>query len=50
VSGNWRVTFVFVGSDVDQVNYEDWRAANVGLLVIGPYHIPSLPTRVGERT
>jgi toxin HigB-1 len=24
VSGNWRVTFVFVGSDVDQVDYEDY--------------------------
>jgi toxin HigB-1 len=24
VSGNWRVTFVFVGSDVDQVHYEDY--------------------------
>ncbi len=24
VSGNWRVTFVFVGGDVDQVDYEDY--------------------------
>jgi toxin HigB-1 len=24
VSGNWRVTFVFVGNDVDQVDYEDY--------------------------
>jgi len=24
VSGNWRVTFEFVGSDVDQVDYEDY--------------------------
>lgn len=24
VSGNWRVTFVFVGSDADQVDYEDY--------------------------
>jgi proteic killer suppression protein len=24
VSGNWRVTFVFVGEDVDQVDYEDY--------------------------
>ena len=24
VSGNWRVTFVFVGQDVDGVNYEDY--------------------------
>ena len=24
VSGNWRVTFVFVESDVDQVDYEDY--------------------------
>jgi proteic killer suppression protein len=24
VSGNWRVTFVFIGNDVDQVDYEDY--------------------------
>jgi proteic killer suppression protein len=24
VSGNWRVTFRFVGSDADEVNYEDY--------------------------
>ena len=24
VSGNWRVTFVFVGQDVDGVDYEDY--------------------------
>lgn len=24
VSGNWRVTFVFVGKDVDRVDYEDY--------------------------
>jgi toxin HigB-1 len=24
VSGNWRVTFVFIGGDVDQVDYEDY--------------------------
>lgn len=24
VSGNWRVTFVFVDQDVDQVDYEDY--------------------------
>jgi toxin HigB-1 len=24
VSGNWRVTFVFVGSDADQVDHEDY--------------------------
>ena len=24
VSGNWRLTFRFVGQDVDQVNYEDY--------------------------
>jgi proteic killer suppression protein len=24
VSGNWRITFVFVGNDVDQVDYEDY--------------------------
>lgn len=24
VSGNWRVTFVFVGRDVDRVDYEDY--------------------------
>jgi toxin HigB-1 len=24
VSGNWRVTFVFVGMDVDRVDYEDY--------------------------
>ena len=24
VSGNWRVTFAFVGSDADQVDYEDY--------------------------
>jgi proteic killer suppression protein len=24
VSGNWRVTFVFVGKDVDEVDYEDY--------------------------
>jgi len=24
VSGNWRVTFVFVGNDIDQVDYEDY--------------------------
>ena len=24
VSGNWRVTFVFSGKDVDRVNYEDY--------------------------
>ena len=23
VSGNWRITFVFLGQDVDQVDYED---------------------------
>ena len=25
VSGNWRVTFIFVGVDADVVNYEDYR-------------------------
>jgi len=24
VSGNWRITFRFQGSDVDQVDYEDY--------------------------
>lgn len=24
VSGNWRVTFVFVDQDIDQVDYEDY--------------------------
>jgi proteic killer suppression protein len=24
VSGNWRVTFVFIGKDVTEVNYEDY--------------------------
>jgi proteic killer suppression protein len=24
VSGNWRVTFEFVGEDVDRVDYEDY--------------------------
>ena len=24
VSGNWRVTFAFVGHDVDRVDYEDY--------------------------
>ena len=24
VSGNWRVTFVFVNKDVDEVDYEDY--------------------------
>ena len=24
VSGNWRVTFIFSGSDVKDVNYEDY--------------------------
>ncbi|KKO46741.1 peptidase [Arsukibacterium ikkense] len=24
VSGNWRVTFLFVGADADVVNYEDY--------------------------
>ncbi|HYX26853.1 MAG TPA: type II toxin-antitoxin system RelE/ParE family toxin [Thermoanaerobaculia bacterium] len=24
VSGNWRVTFVFVGKDVGEVDYEDY--------------------------
>lgn len=24
VSGNWRVTFVFVGADADAVDYEDY--------------------------
>lgn len=24
VSGNWRVTFVFVGQDVDRVDYKDY--------------------------
>jgi len=24
VSGNWRVTFVFVGQDIDEVDYEDY--------------------------
>jgi toxin HigB-1 len=24
VSGNWRVTFAFAGSDVDRVDYEDY--------------------------
>ncbi len=24
VSGNWRVTFVFAGKDVDRVDYEDY--------------------------
>lgn len=24
VSGNWRVTFEFVGQDVDRVDYEDY--------------------------
>jgi proteic killer suppression protein len=24
VSGNWRVTFQFVGNDVEKVNYEDY--------------------------
>lgn len=24
VSGNWRVTFVFVGKDADSVDYEDY--------------------------
>ena len=24
VSGNWRVTFGFVGKDADNVNYEDY--------------------------
>ena len=24
VSGNWRVTFEFVGTDVDRVDYEDY--------------------------
>ena len=24
VSGNWRITFVFVGTDADAVDYEDY--------------------------
>ncbi|MBX3332326.1 MAG: type II toxin-antitoxin system RelE/ParE family toxin [Nitrospira sp.] len=24
VSGNWRITFRFIGKDVDDVNYEDY--------------------------
>ena len=24
VSGNWRITFVFVGADADTVDYEDY--------------------------
>ena len=24
VSGNWRVTFIFVGEDAEAVNYEDY--------------------------
>jgi proteic killer suppression protein len=24
VSGNWRITFVFVGKDVERVDYEDY--------------------------
>lgn len=24
VSGNWRVTFVFAGTDADEVDYEDY--------------------------
>lgn len=24
VSGNWRVTFIFVGTDADEVDYEDY--------------------------
>ena len=24
VSGNWRVTFVYAGKDVDRVDYEDY--------------------------
>jgi len=24
VSGNWRVTFLFVGKDADDVDYEDY--------------------------
>ncbi len=24
VSGNWRITFVFVGNDADAVDYEDY--------------------------
>ena len=24
VSGNWRVTFIFAGGDVDDVDYEDY--------------------------
>jgi toxin HigB-1 len=24
VSGNWRVTFAFVGTDADEVDYEDY--------------------------
>jgi proteic killer suppression protein len=24
VSGNWRVTFAFIGGDADQVDYEDY--------------------------
>ncbi len=24
VSGNWRITFAFVGQDVDRVDYEDY--------------------------
>ena len=24
VSGNWRVTFVFVGKDIEEVGYEDY--------------------------
>ena len=24
VSGNWRVTFTFIGKDADDVNYEDY--------------------------
>jgi proteic killer suppression protein len=24
VSGNWRVTFKFIGKDADEVNYEDY--------------------------
>jgi toxin HigB-1 len=24
VSGNWRVTFIFVGKDVDRIDYEDY--------------------------
>lgn len=24
VSGNWRVTFVFVGKDADEIDYEDY--------------------------